>query len=656
MLDTVITAKDLMLMPNIPRFVREQDNLIFSAKIDNMLEETVKGAANIKFFDALSMKDITNEILQNDASKKNFEIAKLGNTQVSWNVKIPLGLSGIVYRITAETENHSDGEEQIIPVLPNRMLVTESMPMAIRGVQSKNFNFTRFLNSHKSSSLSHHKLNLEFTANPAWYAVQALPYLIENPNECAEQVFSRFYANSLASHIANSDKKIRHVFNLWRDLPDSEALISNLEKNQDLKAVMLEETPWVMQAQNETERKRRIGLLFDVSRMSNQTNAAINKLEQMQISSGGWPWFEGMPEDIYISQYILAGMGQLNKIGVVDIENNPQLQNIVKNAIKFVDAKLVKEYKELKDLYKKMKLDMDTYSPSYLVIQYLYARSFFIETHPISKNTKEAFDFYYGQSEKFWLHKSYYMKGMLALNFKRYGNEKLANDVIKSLEEFSLQSEEMGMFWKLKSGWFWYELPIETQAILIEAFDEVANDQESVEEMQIWLLKQKQTQDWKTSTATANAIYALLLKGTDLLATENLVKIQIGNENINLADNKLFKTEPGTGYFQKAWTSSEIKPNMGNVKVEKQNKGIAWGALYWQYFEDIDKIAKSDASLDVEKALFVEQTGASGKELVPINGNRPLQVGDKVVVRLTVRTDRDIEFVHLKDLRAACFE
>jgi hypothetical protein len=177
-----------------------------------------------------------------------------------------------------------------------------------KGTQS--FKLDKLLKSGESETLAHQGITVEYTSNPAWYAVQALPYLMEYPYECAEQIFNRYYANALATTIANSSPRIREIFERWKTV-DTAALLSNLEKNQELKMILLEETPWVLQAKNESEQKKNIALLFDMVRMSNELKSSMVKLREMQLSNGGFPWFKGGNDDIFITQYILTGIGHL---------------------------------------------------------------------------------------------------------------------------------------------------------------------------------------------------------------------------------------------------------------------------------------------------------------------------------------------------------
>ncbi len=541
----------------------------------------------------------------------------------------------------------------VIPVLTNRMLVTESLPLPIKGNQTKNFSFTKLINSKLSTTLRNHKLTLEYTSNPAWYAIQALPYIMEYPYECSEQTFSRYYANSIASHIVNSSPKIKRVFDSWKNLtPD--ALLSNLEKNQELKALMLEETPWVVQAKNESERKQKIGLLFDLNKMSNELGRAIQKLKKNQTSNGGWPWFKGMPDSRYITQHIITGFGHLDHLGVKDVKENSDVWHMVKEGVRYLDNRMKEDYDYIK---KHFKSTMHKNHLSSIQIQYLYSRSYFIEDVKLANRNKEAFTYFKLQAEKYWLDNNIYLQGMIALALHRFETKTIPMDIIKSLKENSLTHEEMGMYWRdLSAGYYWYQAPIETQALLIEAFDEVANDQNSVEEMKIWLLKQKQTQDWKTTKATVEACYALLLKGTDLLAGDNLVEITIANKKIDPRKLDNVKVEAGTGYFKTSWSGSDVKPEMGNITVKKTDDGVAWGAMYWQYFEQLNKITTHKTPLHLEKKLFIEENSPTGPIMRPISANNTLKVGDKIKVRIELRVDRDMEYVHMKDMRASGFE
>jgi hypothetical protein len=662
----LVTRKELMIFPNTPRFVRQGDTVVFSSKIVNLSDHDLSGEVMLVLTDALTNKSL-DYIISTGINTLSFGTPKGQSTSISWKFIVPQEptLSLLQYRVVAVAGNFSDGEEKIIPVLTNRMLVTESLPLPVRGSGNFNFIFGKLFQSGSSQTQKNFRLTLEFASNPAWYTVQALSLLDEPVYPSADNIFNAYYANSIASFLANSNPEIRKVFESWKNLtPD--ALLSNLEKNQQLKSALIQETPWVLEAKSESERKRKLGELFDPNNLSRKLTDYLQKLQTMQLPNGGWTWFEGMQENRYITQNIVTGLGRLDHLGIKEIRTDPDTWNMMAKAIVYLDGEMTRDYNEIKK-----------HSPGYNTedhlgstdIQYLYARSYFMNDVPLASTgkwkqsqVKEAFDYFVRQTGIYWLKKDLSFQGMIALALNRLGNKDIPQRILKSLSEKALHSEEMGMYWVMQQGYEWYQAPVETQALLIEAFDEVAGDRKSVDEMKIWLLKQKQTQDWRTGRATAEACYALLLRGADLLSAEPDVTIHVGNETIDplkLQDNR---AEAGTGYFQVSWSGKEIIPEMGKISVDKKGEGIAWGALYWQYFEDLDKITPAKTPLKVDKKLFVEKNTPSGPVLEPItipmaigNGFR-ITTGDKIKVRIILTVDRNLEFVHMKDMRASSFE
>ena len=642
---TTVTQKELMVIPNAPRFLREGDNITISTKIANLTEKQLSGQAILMLTDAISGNDV-NVNLGNSENNKNFTVDAKGNTQVSWSLSILDDVQAVQYKIIAKANDFSDGEQNALPVLSNRMLVTETLPMWIRSNETRTFTLDK-LKTNTSTTLKNHKLTLEMTSNPAWYAVQALPYLMEYPYECNEQTFSRYYANALASHIANSNPRIQEVFNQWKN---TDALISNLEKNEELKSILIQETPWLRDAESETEQKKRIALLFDLNKMNNELQSAINKLENNQMDSGAWAWFNGGRENRYITQHIITGFGHLKHLNV----NNEVNSKMIENAIKYLDDQFIKEYKDIRKYDAKADLNKDHLS--YTQLHYLYMRSFFPDVKK-SKEVEDIIKYYQTQIQKYWLSRSLYAKGLMALISHRNNKSKTASKILKSLKETSITSEELGMYWKENSNsWYWYQAPIETQALIIEAFSEIENDTKTIDNLKIWLLKNKQTNRWKTTKATTEAVYALLLQGSDWLSVTDMVDVVLGGQKITPSKLENVKVEAGTGYYKTSWNSTEIKPEMGDVTITKKGDGIAWGSLYWQYFEDLDKITSAETPLQLKKKLFLKSNTDTGEEITVITENTNLKVGDLVRVRIELRSDRNMEFLHMKDMRASGLE
>lgn len=642
---TSVTQKELMVTPNAPRFLREGDKITISTKIANLTKKELSGDAVLQLFDAISGDNI-NTKLGNSNYNKQFTVDAKGNTQVSWNLSIPDDVQAVQYKVIAKSKTFSDGEQNALPVLSNRMLVTETLPMWIRSNQTKTFRLDK-LKNNTSTTLKNHKLTLEMTSNPAWYAVKALPYLMEYPYECNEQTFSRFYANALASHIANSNPRIQEVFNQWAS---QDVLISNLEKNQELKSILIQETPWLRDAQSETEQKKRIALLFDLNKMNNELQSAIQKLENNQMSSGAWAWFNGGRENRYITQHIINGFGHLNQLKV----NTNESSKMISKAVTYLDSEFIKEYNDIRKYNKDVDLNKDHLS--YTQLHYLYMRSFFPEIKK-SKEVEKVSKYYQTQIQKYWLSRSLYSKGLMALISHRINDEKTASKILKSLKETSITSEELGMYWKANTNsWYWYQAPIETQALLIEAFGEIKNDTETIDNLKIWLLKNKQTNRWKTTKATTEAVYALLLQGSDWLSITDMVDVVIGGKHIEPSKLENVKVEAGTGYYKTSWNSQEIKPEMGEVKLTKKGNGIAWGSLYCQYFEDLDKITSAETPLKIKKKLFLKTNTDTGEEITEITPETHLKIGDLVRVRIELQSDRNMEFLHMKDMRASGLE
>jgi uncharacterized protein YfaS (alpha-2-macroglobulin family) len=645
--NSTVTQKPMMVLPNAPRFFREGDKITFSTKITSLDETDQSGSCQLYLFDAITMAPVEKDFKLTKAQQP-FSVKKGESTSLSWDLTIPFGISAATYRVVARAGDFSDGEESTLPILTNRMLVTESLPLPVPGNSTKSFVFEKLKNSGSSTTIKNHKLTLEYTSNPAWYAVQALPYMMEYPYECNEQIFTRFYANSLASHIANSNPRIKRVFDSWKNTPNSEALLSNLEKNQELKAMLLQETPWVLDAKNESASKQRISLLFDLNNMANQYNSAFTKLQKNQNPSGAWPWFPGMQDSWWVTQYIVEGFGHLDHLSVKAIRSDARVWNMVQKAVAYIDREILRDYNSI--------INKELDNLGYIEMHYLYARSFFRDIK-IPTETQVAVDYFLGQADKYWLKKDLYGQGLIALALHRFEKRVTPNKVIASLKEKALHNEEMGMWWKNDNwGWFWYQAPIETQSLLIEAFHDVADDTPSVDEMRTWLLKNKQTTNWKTTKATAEACYALLISGTEWLDTEKLAEITLGGKIIDPMKLDGVQVEAGTGYFKTSWSGSDITPQMANVTVTNPNRVSSWGSLYWQYFENLDKITPAETPLKLKKQLFIERITDTGKVLEPVSDKAQLSIGDKVIVRIELRTDRDMEYVHMKDMRAAGFE
>jgi uncharacterized protein YfaS (alpha-2-macroglobulin family) len=441
----------------------------------------------------------------------------------------------------------------------------------------------------------------------------------------------------LAKHVATSDPKIERVFTVWREL-QPKALQSPLSKNEDLKSVLIEETPWLRNAENETQARKNVGLLFERNRLDSELQRAMMKLAQMQRENGMWPWFPGGPDNEYLSLYIVTGFGRLRQMGVgVD-------ESLAIRALERLDAWMQESFERIPA--KERNAEHNHLSAT--IAMYLYGRSFYLVDRPIAEPHQTGLRFWQDQARAHWLKLSRQSQAHIAVGMKRFGDKELPAAILRSLRENSVSDEEMGMYWRNnEASWWWYHAPIETQAMMIEAFDEVAADQEAVDACKVWLLKQKQTQDWKTTKATADAVYALLARGANWLASDSLVQVQVADRVVEPE-----QVEAGTGFYEHTYAASEIKPEMGNVRVAKSDQGVSWGSIHWQYLEDIRNVTSHVATpLTLEKKIYRRQLTESGPVLEEVQG--PVSVGDELVCRIVLKTDRDMEYVHLKDYRGS---
>lgn len=633
----VRTQKELMVQPNMPRFVREEDQLILSTKIANLNDKALTGEVEIQFFDALTGTPITTIVDSNSQVKQNFTAGAKANTEVAWTINVPKNVAALGYRIVAKSGTFSDGEESVIPVLSNRTLVTETMPLYIKEGQNKIFTFESL--EHPGSTLrDNYKLTLEVTANPMWTALLALPYLKEYPYSGTEQTFSKVFANTIASQLLNSNLRIQSVFEYWSK---QGAIQSKLEQNEELKQVLIEETPWVRQAADETEQMKRLAVLFDLNKMKVELDAELERLSNQQNSDGGFPWFSGDQSNLYITQAIVEGFAQMKQAGAI----HPTAMAMLKKAVAYLDEQHYAMYQKNKNTIDLLAIDS----------HYLYVRSLFIDELKIQdKYAKMIADYRKGLATQKSID-NLYITGMKAITLQRLGDSKAANNLVKGIMELAVKSDEMGMYWKENAaGWLWYNSPIETQVMLIQAAHEVdaAKYANAIEDMKVWLLKNKQTVAWNSTKATTRAVYALLYLGKNWMNTDHGVEVKVGGYPIAFTKSEQFNT----GYYKKVWEGNAIQEKMGIVELDKKSAGVAYGAMYWQYFEDLNKVSQSGSGIVFAKQLFTKVATDQGQVLREITNETPIKVGDVVTVRLEIQVDRDMDYVHLKDMRASGFE
>lgn len=644
MLDaTTVTAKEFMLTPNMPRFVRVGDKTQIAGSIANMTGKALNGTATLTLFDPMTEKVIFTQ-------NQKFAVEAGRTTAVNFHFDVTDRLDLLGVRMIADGGTFSDGEQHLLPVLSNKTYITETVAMPIRGEQTRTFSLDSLFNRN-SRTATDRRLTVEFTENPAWYAVQALPVLSLPANDNAISWATAYYANSLAGYIANSQPRVKAVFDNWKLLGGTkEAFLSQLEKNQDVKNILLNESPWLLEATTETEQQARIATLFDVNLLNGRNLSAFTKLKELQNVDGAWSWYKGMSGSRYITSYITE---LLVRLPLLTKESLPsEVADMKQKAFGYLNETALEEYRMIRKA-EKNGAKITTISDETMKYLYLIALS----GEKVPSQNQEAYRYFLSMIGRNLQNGTMVCKAQSFVILKAAGRLAEANEFIASINEHLVQTDEMGAHFALYGNpYAWGMMSVSVHVEVMEALRMAGGNDALVEEMKLWLLKQKQTTSWSTPVAAADAIYALLCQGTDLLDSRGDVRITLGNKVIE-SFSQAKSPIPGLGYTRESFAQGSPELKAKSITVEKRDTGIAWGAVYAQYLSPISDVKQQGVELNVEKKLYVERIAANGqKSLQPITDASILSIGDKVVSRLTISLDRPMDFVQLKDQSGACFE
>jgi hypothetical protein len=640
----VITQQDLMVQLNMPRFVRQSDKIKLNASLVNISKEPLKASVKLTFIDPTTDRPV----LLNDTNIVEVDVPADGTPlTLSWDVKGFEKYEYLICKVVANAGTFSDGEQRYLAILPDKVLVTESYQVFIGSETTKQVQFDAI--NKLVDQVETRQLIFEFSANPVWYAIQALPSLAEPKSENAIDYFIAWYVNTLAGKILADNPRIKEVFEQIK-LTNPNNLQSALSKNQELKNILLEETPWLTEAKNETEQQQRIALLFDLNQQQQLKSRYLDKLMNLQLPNGAFTWFEGMGESRWVTQFLAEGL--LKARSFTDINT---INRMLGPALNYLEGQITKDYLQLKKQVKDYdtKMHINTFQLHFLSLRAQ------VNAPELSAESKEAMAYYLKQTEQYHTKFSLYDKALAAIILHHAKKPAAVDAILKSLKENALHSEAMGMYWaKNTFGYFWNERPVSVQVKLMEAFNLVPGNETELAQMKTWLLRQKQTQQWDSPVSSVNAIYALTGIGKNLLKNPQEYTITAGSKIFDTA-----KGIPGSGYIKQNLTTEEVK---NGITISRINQPAApspaWGSLYWQYYQNMDDVRSSGSSLKVEKQLFVERIVDNHKTIFPINGQKVnstqqiVKKGDKIITRIVITTDRNLEFVALKDNRAANLE
>lgn len=588
---TIVTQQPLMIMADMPRFAYDEDTLWLVANVINLSDKAVKPSAKLEVFDD---SDNLVDLIISDQDINMDPIPAGQSRSVRWKVAMQKDLNILKFRFSAITDGFSDAEQHEMPVLSTDIYMTQTFTICANAHDSVHRNIDLNFEDERN-----HKVTLHFNENPLWAAIHAMPYVSEGDEKYAITAFYRYFVNTMVMQIMESHPEIaKELENTYKN-----DTLSELQKYEDLKAIILQETPWVVEAQHEAAQRAAIVKLFDTEAVDDNIASALNFLGQKQTPNGGWSWIDGCPESVLITQYILTGLGQL---GSTD--------SMTEDAFHFIENEVIKDYDKLGTKKKR-----NSYHCSWTTMRSLYAMSYF--DYKTSRRYDNAKRFFVKKLKKDWKHFSFEERAYIALILNRNGQKKAAMKIVQSLREFAIKNE-LGMYWR--------DCGLMAEVRILEAFDEIDPRMDEIDAMRLWILTQKRTNMWESERASVEAILALVNTGSDW-TEDGDVTLTVNGKTINSSDTTLYEFP-----IQMQFIASLP------ISIENNSDHVAWGGLYRQYFVPIDKVQQHKDEVSVIRKLVFD--------------NENPNVGDKVIIEITFENDQDMEFVYLKDLRGACFE
>jgi hypothetical protein len=613
--DEAVAKKTVMIQPNLPRFIRTGDKAQIVARIFNTSEKDVNGTAKLELIDP----ETEHKVYSQDVK---YSVAAGQTQQVAFDYSPDGSVSLLVCKVIAEGKGYSDGEQNYLPILPDKELVTTTVPFTQNGPGTKTIDLQKLFPVKDKNN----KLTVEYTNNPVWLMVQALPSLATASDDNAISLVSAYYANSIASNILHSSPKIKPTIQQWMQEKGKEtSLMSNLQKNQELKELVLNETPWVASAEKETDQKEQLINFFDESQLDYRLSSTLQRLRMLQNPDGSWSWWKGMEGSWYMTSAVVKTLVRLNAM----TGKHQECDEMLSSGFDYLSKGIVKDVKEMKESEKKGIEPIINDSQ----IDFLYICA--IDGRSLPSNVNSANNYLLDLLQKKNRNVDIYDKAVAAIVLNKFGKSQMAREYVKSIKEYTVYTEEMGRYYDThRAAYSWCDYRIPTQVAAIEALKAVTpNDKQTVEEMQRWLLQAKRTQSWDTPINSVNAVYAFLNGETQQLVAKENTKLAVNGKNLQTS-----KTTAGLGYVKTALTDDNFK----TFTADKSSEGTSWGALYAQYMQTATDITSSASGISVTREV--------------ISGNGQLTVGDRVKVRITIHAERDFDFVQLVDKRAACME
>lgn len=601
----VSAAKQLMVQPNLPRFVREGDCVTISAAAQNNTdtEQTV---------------DVVIDINGQKHAFKGIVLQAKSSKTVTASFNVPASMEVVVITSVCQNGRTADGQRDRIAVLPATTDVVEASPFYITADKSRADITMPHFNRNG-------RLTLEYADNPAWYAASALPSM-QQTAETATAHIVNYYIATVASRIVADNQEIADAIAAWQKSP----LKSRLEQNADLKTIALDNTPWSRRAETETDMMAHIADIADPATIQYRQQRALTALNDLQRPDGGFEWFRGCRSSIWTTEEVLNLFGYLNEMGYYPADD-AIAQQIVKRAVEYCD-----------NYYNKMSKREGATRKSVIAraSDYIFIRSMLPVAAP-ADSIKWIANGVVDMAASGWGDYSIMGKAKAAILLANSGRNDVARNVVESLRQFARKSGDRGTYWDIDGI-----DKVTLAATALKALNKANPDDPMIDDVRHWLLLAKETQCWGGATKACDAINALLTTGKNwTAAVRKAPQIKVGNVKID--------TDAATPYFGYIRRSIDMKRNDGSISIRRDKGCPAWGAVYCQYNAPADSVkSHANADIRIEKQFYVYN---SANTLRP-DATTEFAVGDRIQVRLTIRSERDLDFVALTDNRGACFE
>ncbi len=608
-----IAQKELMVQPNAPRFFRAGDTLEFSANVVNVSDKNLPVRVSLEWFNPF-----TNEVIPEVFGKmetQNIQLNAKQSQTVSWKLSIPKnGLDLIAYRIKASSESFTDSEEKAFPILSNRVFVTEALPITIE--EKGNYTFTLDkLATSTSTTKQHENLVFDYASNPIWSVVKTLPAASKVNYPSSDALFHAYYTNVLGSKVLANNPAIKQMIAHWN------VGASELTNPTIANSVDLTETPWVNAAKSESEQRKEIAFFLEENNLANQQKTYLEQLFQQRNMDGAWPWFAGGQASAYITNDIVFGFAQLNE--------RPAELNA---SLNYLNNYYTYEFKKHTATENNQRNWLSEQELQWLYIQAVYQLPANEFTTLLAKTLA-----------KNWTSLSLKQQAIAGMYLVKTGDKIFATKIAASIQNRATKRKNTGTYWNEK--YYSNAESIETQAYILDFFTALGREKPLLNSIQLSLLNKKRGQLWENSSTTARVVHALISVPATDFSTKSSAIIRIGNETITKATNEV-------GELTQTWTKKEITPALGNVVIDQNAETPSFGSLTYSYTENIEHVTNSTTGLVLTKEIYLIQ----GDQEILVTPTTKLKVGDQLRIYLKVSSDRRIDFVHVKDLKAAGME